>query len=784
MVKRLFWILLSFQLMMVTVTAQSDNILWYKQPAEKFEESMVLGNGKMGASVLGGIATDTIFLNDITLWKGGPVNAYVKPEAYKDLPAVREALKNENYQLADQLNRKLQGPFSSAYSPLGTCYLNFNQKGEAVNYVRELNIDNAIAKISYELAGVKYTREYFISYPDQIMIIKIKADKKAALDCNITFNSALPNKVAVVDNILQANGNAEGKDGLPGTRFTALFTIKNSDGTLSRSDTAIRLINATEAIVYVSVATSFNGYNHDPYKDGLDDKKIAEDILSNAVKKNYENIRKAHVQDYQQYFKRVSIQLGKKTPVPDLPTDERLLRYTNGEADKNLEALYFQFGRYLLISCSRTKYVPANLQGLWNPFLNPPWSSNYTTNINTEENYWLAENTNLSEMHEPLLSFLENLSKTGAITAKTFYGMNGWSASHNSDIWAMSNPVGDGKGSPQWANWTMAGTWLSTHVWDHYLYTMDKHFLANKGYPLLKGAATFCLEFLVEDANGYLITSPSVSPENKYIAPNGYKGYTLYGATGDLALIRDCFQNTIQAAEILNTDKDFREKLKIALGRLYPYQIGKKGNLQEWYYDWEDGEISHQAQSHLFGLYPGHSITPEKTPAEAKASGVSLDMRGDQTTGWSKAWRMNLWARLYDGEHAYRLFHSLLKYVKPANTLKANYRNGGTFPSLLDAHPPFQIDGNFGGTAGIVEMLMQSDQHQIRLLPALPDVWADGYVKGLCARGGFEISMVWENKRVKSMHILSKSGGTTRIIYGNQYKDITLGKGATRDILL
>ncbi len=782
--KRFFYIILCFQLMMVAVIAQPANILWYKQPADKFEESMVLGNGKIGASVLGGVATDTIFLNDITLWKGGPVNPYVKPEAYKDLPAVREALKNDNYKLADQLNKKLQGPFSSAYSPLGTCYLNFNQKGDPVNYIRELNIGNAIAKVSYELEGVKYTREYFISYPDQLMMIRIRADKKGALNFNITFNSALTHTVSAVSNMLKAKGNAEGKQGLPGTGFTALFKIKNADGKLSHSDTAISLANATEAIIYVSIATSFNGYNHDPYKDGLDDTKLAAGILSKAETKKYEGIRKAHIQDYQQYFNRVSIQLGKKTPVPDLPTDERLLRYTNGEDDKNLEALYFQFGRYLLISCSRTKYVPANLQGLWNPFLNPPWGSNYTTNINTEENYWLAENTHLSEMHEPLLTFLENLSKTGAITAKTFYGVNGWSASHNSDIWAMTNPVGDGKGSPQWANWTMAGTWLSSHLWEHYLYTLDKKFLAAKGYPLLKGAATFCLEFLVEDKNGYLITSPSVSPENKYIAGDGYKGYTLYGATADLALIRECFKNTIQAAEVLKTDTAFSAKLKLALSRLYPYQIGKKGNLQEWYYDWEDGEVSHQAQSHLFGLYPGHTITPEQTPAEAKAAGVSLDMRGDQTTGWSKAWRMNCWARLYDGEHAYRLFHSLLKYVKPANTLKANYRNGGTFPSLLDAHPPFQIDGNFGGTAGIVEMLMQSDLHQIRLLPALPDVWADGYVKGLCARGGFEVSMRWENKQVQSLHIASKNGGRTRIVYGNKQKDIVLGKGEGRDIIL
>ena len=770
-------------LISLNVLAQT-NTLWYKQPADKFEESMVLGNGKMGASVLGGMATDTIFLNDITLWKGGPVNPYIKPEAYKDLPAVREALRNDNYKLADQLNKKLQGPFSSAYSPLGSFYLNFDQKGNPEKYVRELNIGNAIAKVSYEYNGVKFTREYFVSYPDQVMMIRLTADKKGMLNFTINFASPLHHSVSVSDTILEAKGYTEGKQGLPGTKFTSLFKIKKTDGQYQQADSSIGIINATEAVVYISTATSFNGYNRDPYLDGLNDYKLAKAILSKATKKEYEHIKKAHIQDFQKYFNRVSIQLGKKTPVPDLPTDERLMRYTNGAEDKNLEALYFQFGRYLLISCSRTQYVPANLQGLWNPFLNPPWGSNYTTNINTEENYWLAENTNLSEMHAPLLSFLENLSETGKVTAKTFYGVTGWSASHNSDIWAMTNPVGDGKGSPQWANWTMAGTWLSSHVWEHYLYTLDKTFLATKGYPLLKGAAIFCLEFLVEDKKGNLITSPSVSPENKYVADDGYKGYTLYGATCDLALIRECFQNTIQASEILQLDTAFRTKLKQALVRLYPYQIGKRGNLQEWYYDWIDGETSHQAQSHLFGLYPGHTITPEQTPNEAKAAGVSLDIRGDSTTGWSKAWRMNLWARLYNGEHAYRLFHSLLKYVKPANTLKANYRNGGTYPSLLDAHPPFQIDGNFGGTAGIVEMLMQSDLGQIKLLPALPEAWSEGSVKGLCARGGFEISMAWQNKQLTSLHILSKAGGRTKLIYGKTIKEITLKKGESKNITL
>jgi len=779
--------------------AQSTNTLWYKQPAKYFEETLVLGNGKVGASVFGGVASDQIYLNDATLWSGGPVDANMNPEAYKNLPAIREALKNEDYKLADQLQRKLQGKFSESYAPLGTLFLEFDQKSEPQNYRRELNISEAISKVSYEQNGVKYTREYFISYPDQMMVIKLTSSKKRALNFGVKFESQLKNTVSIVDNVLNAKGYApvhaepSYRGDMPnaivfnenkGTRFATLVKIKNTDGKLSGTNSTINLSEGTEALVFVSIATSFSGFDKDPTTQGKNAELIANQQLQNAYPKSFETLKESHLNDFQKYFSRVSLNLG-KTDAPDLPTDERLRRYAEGKEDKNLEVLYFQFGRYLLVSSSRTPGVPANLQGIWNPHMRPPWSSNYTTNINAEENYWLAENTNLSEFHLPLMGFIKNVATTGKITAKTFYGVNGWTACHNSDIWAMSNPVGDfGSGDPNWANWNMAGAWLSTHLWEHYQFTCDTKFLKDEAYDLMKGAAQFCLEWMVEDKNGKLITSPSTSPENKFITPEGYQGATLFGGTADLAMIRECFAQTIKASEILNTDVEFRDKLKQALQKLHPYQVGKKGNLQEWYYDWDDVEPQHRHQSHLFGLFPGNHITPATTPELANACRKTLEIKGDETTGWSKGWRINLWARLLDGNHAYKMYRELLKYVEP-DGVKTDYaRGGGTYPNLFDAHPPFQIDGNFGGAAAIAEMLVQSSENEIHLLPAIPDAWNSGSVKGICARGGFEVSMDWKNKSVKKLSILAKNSGKTTLYFGSEKKEINLKKGQIFELKL
>lgn len=772
--------------------AQSVNTLWYTQPANYFEESLVLGNGKMGASVFGGIHSDKIYLNDATLWSGEPVNASMNPEAYKNLPAIREALRNGNYQRADSLNRNLQGKYSESYAPLGTLLIDFENHGDPKNYYRELNIGEAVSKVHYTIGGIKYSREYFISHPDRIMVIKLSSSQKRALSFTVRFESLLKYKLSSSKSTLQANGYAPIRalpsylgdvpntvifDEKRGTRFTTLIKIRYTDGEMVATDTTLGLREGTNAIIYISIATSFNGYDRDPAADGLNDETIAREQLTNAFSKPFQQLKQTHLADYQKFFNRVRLNLG-KTSAPDLPTDERLKRYAEGKEDKNLEILYFQYGRYLLISSSRTPGVPANLQGIWNPYIRPPWSSNYTTNINAEENYWLAENTNLSEMHLPLLGFIKNISKTGEITARTFYGVHGWAECHNSDIWAMSNPVGDfGHGDPVWANWNMGGTWLSTHLWEHYLFTQDKDFLKNEAYGIIKGASQFCLEWLIEDNEGELITSPSTSPENRYVTSSGYHGATLFGGTSDLAMIRECFSNTIKASKILNIDTDFRSVLEHALARLHPYTIGKNGNLQEWYYDWQDEDPHHRHQSHLFGLFPGHQITPSTTPELADACRKTLEVKGDETTGWSKGWRINLWARLGDGNHAYKMYRELLKYIDP-DGIRTNYSGGGgTYPNLFDAHPPFQIDGNFGGAASLIEMLVQSDDNCIRLLPALPDAWDSGSVSGVCARGGFDISMNWKNKTLQTVSITAKAEGKTTLISGNKEKEISIKKG-------
>ncbi|MGJ8634331.1 MAG: glycoside hydrolase family 95 protein [Luteolibacter sp.] len=776
-----------------TATAQSTTKLWYDKPAEFFEESLVLGNGKMGASVFGGVESDQIYLNDATLWSGEPVDPNMKPDAYKSIPEIREALANEDYKLADKLNRNIQGKFTESFAPLGTLFLKFEHKAEAENYYRELDISKAVSKTSYEVEGVRFSREYFISHPDQVMMIKLSADQDAALDFSVSYTSLLKYKTAFEDNILKADGYApyyvahniqeDVEDPIRfdedrGTRFSSYLRVRHDGGALSYEDGLLTVSGANEAVIYLSVATSFNGYDKDPVKEGADSKAIALEQLSSAEQKGHEKIKTEHLADYQRFFSRVELNLG-GTTAPDLPTDERLKRYFFGAEDKNLEILYLQYGRYLLIASSRTKGVPSTLQGIWNPYVRPPWCSNYTMNINVEENYWLAETANLSEFHMPLLSYIKNLSETGAVTAKTFYGVDkGWAACHTSDIWAMSNPVGNfGEGSPQWANWNMSGTWLVTHLWEHYQFTQNKDFLENYAYPLMKGSAEFCLDWMIEDEKGKLITAPSTSPENTYLTDKGYKGHTLYGATADLAMIRESFVQLIEASRVLDVDAAFRAELEEAVAKLHPYQIGKKGNLQEWYFDWEDADPQHRHQSHLFGLHPGSHITPASTPELAEACRTSLEIKGDESTGWSKGWRINLWARLEDGNRAYKMFRELLQFVEPSGLHTDYSKGGGTYPNLLDAHPPFQIDGNFGGAAGVVEMLLQSHDGALHLLPALPDAWPDGSVKGLCARGGFEISMDWSGGELTKSTVLAKAGGKATLSYDDKEKVLELKPG-------
>lgn len=765
--------------------------LWYDRPAEHFEEALVLGNGKTGATVFGGAVSDKILLNDITLWSGEPVNPDMNPQAHTFFPLVRAALKKEDYRAADSLIRNIQGKFSESFAPLGTLYIDFEDKSDLKKYYRELSLDNALATVIHQTGDNTVTREYLVSHPDKVLAIRIRSEKPVSF--TIRQNSLLRYKTRVENGILNLSGRAPVRalpvyynpaglkaieyDEQRGTAFTSQVRVITGNGTVVSSDSTIGACQTTEALILVAVATSFNGFDKDPAKNGRDEQALAAEYLNQAAKKTFAQLKATHLKDYQPYFSRVKLDL-QPDPAADIPTDERLKKYMAGAADRYLETLYFQFGRYLLIASSRTPGVPANLQGLWNPHIRPPWSSNYTTNINLEENYWLAENTNLPEMHRSLLTFAGNIAQTGAITARSFYGARGWSMAHNSDIWAMTNPVGDfGHGDPVWANWAMGGTWVATHLWEHYQFSRDVAWLKTYAFPLMKGAAEFCLDMLVEGPDGHLVTSPSTSPENKFITPDGYRGATLYGAAADLGMIRELFSQVIAAAEILKTDEPLTSEVKTALARLRPYQVGRKGNLQEWYYDWADQEVRHRHQSHLFGLYPGSHITVKNTPELAQAARTTLEIKGDETTGWSKGWRINLWARLLDGNRAYKMYRELLKYVEPDAIRPKNQNHGGTYPNLMDAHPPFQIDGNFGGAAAVAEMLLQSGPEEINLLPALPDAWPSGTVSGLRARGGFELDLTWKNGQPEKVTVYGKPGGSTRLIYKDQVREIRVKKG-------
>lgn len=776
----------------VSVYSQSRNLLWYNRPANFFEESFVLGNGKMGASVFGGVYTEKIYLNDATLWSGEPEDPNMYPDAYKNIPKVREALRNHDYKVADSLNKINHGVFSESFAPLGTLLIQSKHKGTYEKYYRELDFSQAVSKVDYRIDGASFHREYFVSHPDQVMIIELTSDKKKAINCSIGFESLLKYKITPEKNRIRIDGyapyhavpsymgdvpNAVLSDENRGTRFTAIIDAKTIEGEISCTNSTLELSGCSSVVLTISVETSFNGYDKNPATEGKNNQAIVLQNLNRAVQKPLAQLRNNHIADYQTYYDRLTLDLG-ATTAPDLPTDKRLKRYAEGKEDKNLEILYFQYGRYLLISSSRTEGVPANLQGIWNPYLRPPWSSNFTLNINAEENYWMAETANLSEMHTPLLTFIEGIAETGKITAQNFYGTRGWAACHNSDIWAMSNQVDDfGNNAPNTVVWNLGGVWLSTHLWEHFQFTRDTSFLQSKAYPLMKGAAQFCLDWMVQDENGRWITSPCTSPENLYLTPEGYAGATSFGCTADVAMIRELFEGILGAAKVLKIDDEFTQRIKQVHQNLLPYKIGKKGNLQEWYFDWEDYDPKHRHQSHLFGLYPGHQITPINTPDLARACRTSLDMKGDETTGWSKGWRINLWARLQDGNRAYKMYRELLRYVDPNGLTTMYDGGGGTYPNLLDAHPPFQIDGNFGGAAAVIEMLVQSTDSTINLLPALPDTWSEGSVNGIRARGGFEISMKWEDGTLMQTTIHALAGGQTTLMYKDKKQTIDLKKG-------
>ncbi|MGB4368844.1 MAG: glycoside hydrolase family 95 protein [Caldicoprobacterales bacterium] len=733
--------------------------LWYKESARDWNEALPIGNGRLGGMIFGNTEKERIQLNEDSIWYGGPVDRN-NPDAFTYLPKIRSLLFEGKIKEAERLaTMALSGTPEGQrhYQPLGDLFLNFNHdKNRVENYLRELDLNSGLVKVQYSHDGVTYTREHFASAVDQVIVIRITADKPSSIsfDAQLRRGKYIEKIQKIAYDSIMLRGNTGGEEGIS---FSTIVRAIARGGKVCTIGENLLVEDADEVVLLLSAATTFRN------EDYID---VCERYIDNAAGRSYEDLLQDHVKDYQALFNRMELNLqglnDRAEELENLPTDERLKRVREGKDDFGLISLYFQFGRYLLISCSRPGTLPANLQGIWNQHMLPPWDSKYTININAEMNYWPAEVCNLSECHEPLFDLLERMREPGRRTARAMYGCRGFVAHHNTDIYGDTAPQDIYIPATYWP---MGAAWLSLHLWEHYEFTQDIEFLREK-YPVMREAAEFFLDFLVEDSKGRLVTCPSVSPENSYRLENGEQGALCVGPSMDSQIIYALYSRCIEAAQILGVDEDYIQSFKEVIDKLPKPEIGKYGQIQEWAEDYEEVEPGHRHISHLFALHPGNQITVRNTPELAQAARKTLERRlahGGGHTGWSRAWIINMWARLEDGEEAY-------------NNLKALIGKS-TLPNMFDTHPPFQIDGNFGGIAGIAEMLIQSHAGEISLLPALPEAWVGGSIKGVRARGGLEVDMEWRQGRLDKVVLKPQVSGTFMIRYKQKSGQVKLEAG-------